>query len=284
MIARTDLERNSMKSTICKAIACMVLMFSLPTWSDTFPDIVVLGDDARVLLLKQCTQPCRSGANSVATAPLGSSASSIASLAQRAKHAVIVLDATQGPLQIIREHILIARQAGVPSLSLLFVNTNRVKDSELLKMEEQEARALLSTYDMNGDHAALFTVKTLRRGGDELSGALAALKNTPDRPEESLAFTNGKQLATFIYLVTPLESKWTLALQKDSPVTVWINGQVSQGRVSSTHTLNPGDSGDLFLQLSAPVSAAAGSRFLLEREGRIIALGVVKSVGVQAAP
>ncbi len=273
-----------MKSTICKAIACMLLMFSLPTWSNTFPDIVVLGDDARVLLLKQCTQPCRSGANSVATAPLGSSASSIASLAQRAKHAVIVVDATRGPLHIIREHILIARQAGVPSLSLLFVNTGRVKDSELLKMEEQEARAVLSTYDLNGDQAALFTVKTLWRGGDELSDALDALKNTPDRPEESLAFINGQQLATFIYLLTPLESKWTLALQKDSPVTVWINGRVSQGRVSSTHTLNPGDSGDMSLQLGAPVSAATGSRFLLEREGRIIALGVVKGVGVQAAP
>lgn len=279
MIARTGRNRNSMKSTICKAIACMLLMFSLPTWSNTLPDIVVLGDDTRVLLVKQCTQPCRSGENSVAAATLGSSASSIASLAQRAKHAVIVVDATQGPLQIIREHILIARQAGVPSLSLLFVNTDRVKDSELLKMEEQEARALLNTYEMNGDHAALFTVKTLRRGGDELSGALAALKNTPDRPEQSLSFTNGQQLATFIYLVTPLESNWTLALQKDSPVTVWINGQVSQERVSSTHTFNPGDSGDLTLQLSAPVRAAAGSRFLLEREGRIIALGVVKGVG-----
>lgn len=179
MIARTGRNRNSMKSTICKAIACMLLMFSLPTWSNALPDIVVLGDDTRVLLVKQCTQPCRSGENSVAAATLGSSASSIASLAQRAKHAVIVVDATQGPLQIIREHILIARQAGVPSLSLLFVNTDRVKDSELLKMEEQEARALLNTYEMNGDHAALFTVKTLRRCGDELSGALAALKKHP---------------------------------------------------------------------------------------------------------
>lgn len=268
-----------MNSTICKAIACMVAMFPLPTWSNALPDIVVLGDDARVLLIKQCTQPCRSGANSVATAALGSAASSVASLAQRAKHAVIVVDATRGPLQITREHIQIARQAGVPSLSLLFVNTDQVKDSQLLKMEEQEARELLSAYDMNGDRAAVFKAKTLRRGGDGLSGALDALKNTPDRPEQSLAFINGQQLATFIYLVTPQESELTLTLQKDSPVTVWINGCVSQGRVLSTHALNPGDTGDLSLQLSAPVPAAAGSRFLLEREGRIIALGVVKGVG-----
>lgn len=268
-----------MNSTSRTAIALMVVMFSLPTWSNTLPDIVVLGDEARVLLVKQCAQPCRSGANSVATAPLGSSASSVASLAQRARHAVIVVDATQGPLQITREHIQIARQAGVPSLSLLFFNTDQVKNSHLLKIEEQEARALLSAYDMNGDQAAVFTAKTLGHGGDGLSGALAALKNIPDRPEQSRAFITGQQLATFIYLVTPQESELALTLQKDSPVTVWVNGLVGQGRVLSTHSLNPGDTGELSLQMSAPVTAAAGSRFLLEREGRIIALGVVKGVG-----
>jgi translation elongation factor EF-Tu-like GTPase len=45
--------------------------------------------------------------------------------------------------------------------------------------------------------------------------------------------------------------------------------------------LNPGDNGELALQLSVPVSAAAGSRLLLEREGRIIALGVVLGISAR---
>jgi translation elongation factor EF-Tu-like GTPase len=51
---------------------------------------------------------------------------------------VIVVDATQGPLPIIREHIQIARQAGVPSLSLLLVNVDQVDDTQLLALESRK--------------------------------------------------------------------------------------------------------------------------------------------------
>ena len=271
--------------TLRTALASMAVLFTLPAWSAALPDIVLLGDDIRVAVLQQCPQPCRSGSNSVATAPQGSSASSIASLAQRAKHAVIVVDATQGPLPITREHIQVARQSGVPSLSILLVNVAQVDDTELLELEELEIRELLNAYEMHGDSAPVFydashAAEMPVQQVNGLASALAALKDEPARPELGLTDVTGKNLATVIYLLTPEESALSLPLRKDSPVNVWVNGQVGHATVSSTNVLNPGDNGELALQLSAPVSAAAGSRLLLEREGRIIALGVV--VGISA--
>jgi hypothetical protein len=276
-----------MKLTPRSAMACMAFVFSLPASSEALPDILVLGDDVRVKVMEQCIQPCRSGANTVATVPLGSSASSIATLAQLAKHAVIVLDATQGPLPAFREHVQIARLAGIPSLSLLLVNVDQVEDIELLKLEEMEVRELMSTYDMNGDTAPVFhdarhvAVEMPEQNVNGLASALAALKDTPERPLQALTFITGQKLAVVISLLTPAESALALTLHKDSPVTVWINGHVGQVLVSSTTVLNPGDNGELSVQLSVPVSAAAGSLLFLEREGRIVATGVVQGVSSQ---
>lgn len=276
-----------MKLTARTAMASLACVFSLPVWSAALPDIVILGDEARMRVMEQCHQPCRSGANAIATAPLGSSASSIATLARQAKHAVIVVDATQGPLPVTREHIQIARQAGVPGLSLLLVNVGQVDDAELLELEEMEVRELMSAYEMNGDNALVFydanpaTAGIPVRGSNGLAGVLGALKDIPQRPAPPLAGVSGQNLSTFIYLLSPGESTLALKLQKNSPVTVWVNGHVGQGLVSSTGVLNPGETGELSLQLSAPVSASAGSRLLLEREGRIIAMGVVQGVGAR---
>jgi hypothetical protein len=145
----------------------------------------------------------------------------------------------------------------------------------------------MNTYEMNGDNALVFydashaTAEMRARDVNGLASALAVLKNTPERPVLALTVTTGQKLATFIYLLTPKESALALTLQKDSPVTVWVNGHVGQGLVSSTSVLNPGDNGELSMQLSASVSAAAGSRLLLEREGRIIAMGLVQGVSAR---
>ena len=65
--------------------------------------------------------------------------------------AILVVAATDGPMPQTREHILLARQVGVPALVVFMNKVDLVDDPELLELVEMEIRELLSFYDYNGD-------------------------------------------------------------------------------------------------------------------------------------
>src|SRR5437773_5902957 len=65
--------------------------------------------------------------------------------------AILVVSAADGPMPQTREHILLARQVGVPSLVVYMNKTDAVDDPELLDLVELEVRELLSSYDFPGD-------------------------------------------------------------------------------------------------------------------------------------
>ncbi len=65
--------------------------------------------------------------------------------------AILVVAATDGPLQQTREHVLLARQVGVPAIVVFMNKTDLVDDAELLDLVEMEIRDLLSQYDFPGD-------------------------------------------------------------------------------------------------------------------------------------
>ncbi len=65
--------------------------------------------------------------------------------------AILVVAATDGPMQQTREHILLARQVGVPAIVVYMNKTDLVDDPELLEIVEMEIRELLSEYDFPGD-------------------------------------------------------------------------------------------------------------------------------------
>ncbi len=65
--------------------------------------------------------------------------------------AILVVAATDGPLQQTREHVLLARQVGVPAIVVFMNKTDLVDDEELLDLVEMEIRDLLSSYDFPGD-------------------------------------------------------------------------------------------------------------------------------------
>ena len=65
--------------------------------------------------------------------------------------AILVVAATDGPMQQTREHILLARQVGVPAMVVYLNKTDLVDDPELLEIVEMEVRELLSEYDFPGD-------------------------------------------------------------------------------------------------------------------------------------
>ncbi|WP_271078260.1 elongation factor Tu [Aurantiacibacter sp. MUD61] len=83
--------------------------------------------------------------------------------------AILVVNAADGPMPQTREHILLARQVGVPALVVYMNKVDQVDDEEILELVELEVRELLSSYDFDGDNIAI--VK---------GSALAALEGRDD--------------------------------------------------------------------------------------------------------
>ena len=76
--------------------------------------------------------------------------------------AILVCSAADGPMPQTREHILLARQVGVPSLVVFLNKEDMVDDEELLELVELEVRELLSTYDFPGDDIPVVTGSALK--------------------------------------------------------------------------------------------------------------------------
>ncbi|HMN90563.1 MAG TPA: elongation factor Tu, partial [Saprospiraceae bacterium] len=76
--------------------------------------------------------------------------------------AILVVAATDGPMPQTREHILLARQVGVPNIVVFMNKVDLVDDEEMLELVEMEVRDLLSQYDYDGDNAAIIQGSALK--------------------------------------------------------------------------------------------------------------------------
>src|SRR5258706_12770442 len=82
--------------------------------------------------------------------------------------AILVVAGTDGPMPQTREHILLARQVGVPSIVVALNKVDAVDDPELLELVELEVRELLSAYEFPGDDIPVVKVSALKAlEGDE---------------------------------------------------------------------------------------------------------------------
>ena len=107
--------------------------------------------------------------------------------------AILVVSAADGPMPQTREHILLARQVGVPYVIVYMNKADQVDDEELLELVEMEVRELLSSYDFPGDDIPIITGSALKAlegdasdiGVPSIEKLLEALDEyipVPDRP------------------------------------------------------------------------------------------------------
>jgi elongation factor Tu len=92
--------------------------------------------------------------------------------------AILVVSAADGPMPQTREHILLARQVGVPALVVYMNKVDLVDDSELLELVEMEVRELLSSYEFPGDDIPIVkgSAKVAIDGGDPVIGEQSILE------------------------------------------------------------------------------------------------------------
>jgi elongation factor Tu len=106
--------------------------------------------------------------------------------------AILVVAATDGPMPQTREHVLLARQVGVPSIVVALNKVDMVDDPELLELVELEVRELLSEYNFPGDDIPVVPVSALKalEGDEEAGKQVLALMDAVDsyvpEPERDL--------------------------------------------------------------------------------------------------
>ncbi|WKZ59037.1 MAG: elongation factor Tu [Cyclobacteriaceae bacterium] len=140
--------------------------------------------------------------------------------------AILVVAATDGPMPQTREHILLARQVGVPALVVFMNKVDLVDDAELLDLVEMEVRELMSSYNFPGD-----TMPVIR------GSALGALNGEPKWVEKVEELMNA--VDEFIPIPTRLIDKDFLMPVEDV-FSITGRGTVATGRIERG-VINSGD-------------------------------------------
>ncbi len=108
--------------------------------------------------------------------------------------AILVVSAADGPMPQTREHILLARQVGVPALVVFMNKVDQVDDEELLELVELEVRELLSAYDFPGDDIPIVKGSALAAldgtkpeiGREQILSLMAAVDDYIPQPERAV--------------------------------------------------------------------------------------------------
>ena len=136
--------------------------------------------------------------------------------------AILVIAATDGPMAQTREHILLARQVGVPAIVVFLNKVDLLDDEELLELVEMEVRELLSKYDFPGDNLPVIKGSALN--------ALTCESQDPNAPEYACI----KELMDAVddYIPTPpRDDSLPFLMPVEDVFTITGRGTVATGRV-----------------------------------------------------
>lgn len=140
--------------------------------------------------------------------------------------AILVVAATDGPMPQTREHILLARQVGVPRLVVFMNKVDLVDDAELLELVEMEIRDLLSFYGFDGDNTPIIQ-----------GSALGGLNNEPQWADKIMELMD----AVDTYIPLPKrESEKDFLMPVEDVFSITGRGTVATGRIE-TGVIHTGD-------------------------------------------
>ena len=140
--------------------------------------------------------------------------------------AILVVAASDGPMAQTREHILLARQVGVPAIVVFMNKADQVDDEELLELVEMDIRDLLSSYDFPGDDTPIIKGSALAalNAPDDLSDpAYAPILELMDAVDEYIPSPERDEAKPFLM---PIEDTMTISGRG----TV-VTGRVERGRL-----------------------------------------------------
>ena len=140
--------------------------------------------------------------------------------------AILVVSAADGPMPQTREHILLARQVGVPAIVVYLNKADQVDDPELIELVEMEVRDLLTEYDYPGDEVPII-----------VGSALKALEGDPEAEKSILDLMD----AVDSYIPTPKRpTAQPFLMPVEDVFTITGRGTVATGRVERG-TIKVGD-------------------------------------------
>ena len=209
--------------------------------------------------------------------------------------AILVVAATDGPMPQTREHVLLARQVGVPYIVVALNKSDMVEDEELLELVELEVRELLSSQEYPGDDLPVVRVSALKAlEGDEawsdsLMELLAAVDESIPQPEREIDKP----------FLMPIEDVFTITGRG----TV-VTGRVERGKVKvgeeveivglratgktvctgvvtlpeGTEMVMPADNTPMTISLIQPIAMEEGLKFAIREGGRTVGAGRVTKI------
>ena len=168
--------------------------------------------------------------------------------------AILVCAATDGPMPQTREHILLARQVGVPSIVVFLNKADMVDDEELLELVEMEVRELLSFYDYDGDNTPIVTGSAL--------GALNGEAEWVTKVDELMAAVDS-------WIPEPVrDNEKPFLMPIEDVFTITGRGTVATGRIE-TGVANTADTVDIIgmgaEKLASTVTGVEMFRKILDR-------------------
>ena len=168
--------------------------------------------------------------------------------------AILVCAATDGPMPQTREHILLGRQVGIPSMVVFLNKADMVDDEELLELVDMEVRDLLTFYDYDGDNTPVVTGSAL--------GALNGEAEWVTKIDELMAAVDS-------YIQEPVrENEKPFLMPIEDVFTITGRGTVATGRIE-TGVANTADAVDIIgmgaEKLASTVTGVEMFRKILDR-------------------
>jgi len=142
--------------------------------------------------------------------------------------AILVVSAADGPMPQTREHVLLARQVGVPKIIVALNKVDMVDDEELIELVEMEVRELLDEYNFPGDDTPIIPVSALKALEGDTGAAEGVLKLMAEVDE---------------YIPTPerdLDKPFLMPIEDVFSITgrgTVVTGKVEQGKVNTGDTI-----------------------------------------------